>query len=96
MSARFELRLNVTNCSNVTLVTLSRLESSSQVTRTRLGRDSTALSDWLSWRLVVGITGYTVNLINNIVMIPTQQTSHLQPQPLTEPSELNFQRSSSP
>ena len=62
MSARFKLRLNVTNCSNVTLVTLSRLESSSQVTRTRLGRDSTALSDWLSWRLVVGITGYTVNL----------------------------------
>ena len=37
-------------------------ESSSQVTSTRLGRDSTARSDWLSCTHVLGITGYTVNL----------------------------------
>ena len=44
------------------MVTLSRLESSSQVTSTRLGRERTARSDCESWILVVGITGYTVNL----------------------------------
>ena len=44
------------------LVTPSREESSSQVTSTRLGRERTARSDCESWMLVVGITGYTVNL----------------------------------
>ena len=64
------------------LFILSSVESSSQVTRIRLGLDRAARSDWLSCRLLqLGSTGYTVKR---------------QPHPLTEPSELNFHLSSSP
>ena len=60
-AASLEPMVRVTPCPAAELA-VSWEESSSQVTSTRLGRDSTARSDWLSCTHVLGITGYTVNL----------------------------------
>ncbi len=51
------------------------------MTRSMDGLDNTVLSDNISMGAAAGMIGYTVNL---------------QPQPLTEPSEVNFHLSSSP
>ena len=59
----------------------SSLKSSRQVTRSMEGRERIVLSESMSSGAAAGMMGYTVNN---------------QPQPLTDPSEVNFQRSSSP
>ncbi len=60
---------------------ISSLKSSRHVTRSMDGLDNTVLSDNISMGAAAGMIGYTVNL---------------QPQPLTEPSDVNFHLSSSP
>ena len=57
------------------------LPSSSHMTRSMEGLDKTDRSELRFWDPTAGITGYTVNL---------------QPQPFTDPSELNFHLISSP
>lgn len=60
---------------------ISSLKSRRQVTRSIEGRDRMVRSDNMSRGAAAGMIGYTVKS---------------QPQPLTDPSLVNFQRSSSP
>lgn len=62
-------------------MTASSRQSNRQVTKSMEGRDKIVRSDSISWGAAAGMMGYTVS-------------NH--PQPLTEPSLVNFHRSSSP